>query len=97
MFAVENKRGLHVLKLLEAVQILNVTAVHHRGHQKGDAEIIKRNSKVDITAKRVALDPVTWHLSLKFKARYVQLFLNLHKRRFRQSPRMGLQERSGRP
>ena len=45
MFTVENKHGLHALKLLESLQILNVTVIHHRRHQKQGAEIIKRNTR----------------------------------------------------
>ena len=42
-----------------------MAVIHRRGHQKGDAEVIKGNNKVDATAKRVALEPVTWSLPLK--------------------------------
>ena len=37
---------------------------HHRGQQKQDAEVIKGNNKADATAKRSALEPVIWKLSL---------------------------------
>ena len=38
----------------------HVAVIHCRGHQQGDAELIKGNNKVDGTAKSVALEPVTW-------------------------------------
>lgn len=50
----------------------------------------KEKHKVDTTANRVALEPVTWHLSLILKVRSVQSFLNLHKGRFRIRPKNGL-------
>ena len=38
--------------------------IQYKGHQKRDAEVIKGNNKVDETAERVALEPVTWQLPL---------------------------------
>ena len=58
------KHGLSILKLLEAVQFPNsVAVIRCRGHQKGGAEVIKGN-KADATAKRAALEPLTWQLPL---------------------------------
>ena len=59
------KHGLSILKPLETVQLpKKVAVIHCRGHQKGDAEVIKGNDKVDATAKRTALEPVAWQLPL---------------------------------
>ena len=59
------KHGLSILKLLEAVQLPKyVIVIHCRGHQKGNAEVIKGNNKADTTTKRAALEPVTWQLLL---------------------------------
>ena len=56
MLTAENKQvkhGLNILKLLETVQLpKKVAVIHCRGHQKGDAEEIKGNNKVDTTARR---------------------------------------------
>ena len=61
----ENKQlkyGLSILKLLEAAQFAKkVSLIHCRCHQNGNAEVIKEN-KADATAKRAALEPVTWQL-----------------------------------
>ena len=59
------KHGLNILRLLEAVQLLKkVVVIHWRGHQKGNTEVIKGNSKADATAKRAVLEPVTGQLLL---------------------------------
>lgn len=59
------KYGLNILRLLEVVQLLkNVAVIHCRGHQKGNAEAIKGNNKVDTAAKGVALEPLTCQLPL---------------------------------
>ena len=47
------KTRLSISKPLEAVQLpKKVAAIHCKGRQKGGAEVIKRNNKVDATAKR---------------------------------------------
>ena len=59
------KHGLNILRLLEAVQLpIKVAVIHCRSHPKWDAEVIKGNNKEDTTAKRVALEPLTWQLPL---------------------------------
>ena len=58
------KHGLSILKLLEAVQFPKKGGSDSlQGSPKEGAEVIKGNEVV-ITAKRVALDSVTWQLPL---------------------------------
>lgn len=46
------KCGLSILKLLEIVQLpKKVAAIHCRGHNKCDAEVIKGNKKTDKRAQ----------------------------------------------
>lgn len=66
------------------------------GSPRAGAEVIKGNKMV-ATAKTAGLEPVTWQLtSHTLKSRSIQLFPTLYKGRMRKSPRMRLQQRSGR-
>ena len=62
-FTCENKqvkRGLSILKFLEAAQLPTKVAVTNcRDQQKGDTELITGNNKADTAAKRAALEPVS--------------------------------------
>ena len=57
MFTAEYKQVKHsliIFKFLGAVQLpKNVAVVSCSGYQKGDAEVIKGNNKVDATAKSI--------------------------------------------
>ncbi|TKC43292.1 hypothetical protein EI555_015198, partial [Monodon monoceros] len=54
------KRGLSILKFLEAAQLpKKVAGTNCRDQQKGDTELIRGNNEADTAAKRAALEPVS--------------------------------------
>ena len=54
----------HIKALQSSIASKKVIVIHHKGHQKEDAEVTQGKNKADATAGRVAPELVTWQLSL---------------------------------